>query len=186
MSTPQITINLHINLPPVIPPFPDAGRIGSIAKAMLSQKESNEAETTTERFVLVAEGKIVVDNSTGLWWPVEESSDSLDYDAAVAYCRDFRLGGFDDWRMPGRLEVEGILDLDRHEPCLPPVFKTHGGYTWTNTQTPWTKNNTDASRSFFLVGMHNGNVNNGLAYYRFRVRPVRVGGAPMALLRDRA
>jgi hypothetical protein len=176
VNTPQIAIkNLHIHFPPVIGPFPD---IEKIASDLLSKQATNKAETAPgSRFVLIADGQIIVDNSTGFWWPVNDSEYSLDHDDATAYCRDFRLGDYDDWFMPGRFDVEGILDLDRHKPCLPPVFKTHGGYTWTNTQTPWTKNNTGASRSFFLVSMDSGLVDYSHANSSFRVRPVRVGGA---------
>jgi len=133
------------------------------------------------RFVLLENGGVVVDNSTGLWWAAAESDSELDHDAATAYCLDFRLGGYDDWRMPTRAEVESILDPERHAPALPPLFRSYGGYAWTSTQTAWTRGNTGPSRSFFVVDMGYGDVNYYLADYRFRVRPVRYGG-PVATL----
>lgn len=115
---------------------------------------------------------IVDDPLTGLQWAQAET-DELDWDEADAACRACRLGGCDDWRMPTREELQTILDLSRHEPCLPSVFTSHGEWVWTATQTPWTRGKAGSSRSFFYVYVAYGGVLSNYADSQLRARPVR-------------
>jgi len=116
----------------------------------------------------------IYDPLTGLMWSKTET-DALDWDAAAKACTNCRFGGFTDWRMPTRLELLTILDLERHKPCLPPIFATAGEYNWTATETPWSKKDgrTGSSRSFFCVNIYNGYVYRLDADAQLRARPVR-------------
>lgn len=124
------------------------------------------------RFTSEPGSGIVYDPLTGLMWAQEETEE-LDWEDQNEACAACRLGNFSDWRMPTRFETESILDLERHAPCLPPIFKTHGGSVWTSTQTAWTKGDAGSSRSFFSVLMYYGYVSYHNAFYRRRARPVR-------------
>ncbi|NID15004.1 DUF1566 domain-containing protein [Luteibacter yeojuensis] len=136
---------------------------------------SNEA-IATQRHVLIHDGQIVVDNETGLWWPVNDSDEWFTPDEAAKFCEDFRLGDYNDWFQPNLQQLESIRSTDHYEPALFPLFKSNGGWVWTSTQTPWTKDEKGSARSFFFVGMGSGYVGNDYASSRFRVRPCRVGG----------
>ncbi|HUA79390.1 MAG TPA: DUF1566 domain-containing protein [Dyella sp.] len=129
--------------------------------------------TNAERFELVLDGNAVTDHSTGLMWAKDVSDDDLEWDQGSQYCRDFRLGGFDDWRYASLHERFNITDFHRHEPALPPQFKGRGSYEWTGEPTNWTRGKAGSSRSFWVVYLYGGN----LYYYgadgRARVRPVR-------------
>jgi hypothetical protein len=50
---------------------------------------------------------------------------------------------------------------------------------WTGVETPWSRKHKRAgsARSFFFVDMDGGRVYSDDAGYRYRARPVRVGGA---------
>lgn len=84
---------------------------------------------------------IVTDAKTGLQWEEKHHGPMSWYDADE-YAINLRLGGFDDWRLPTRLELESLLDLDRHNPAsdfpgMPPLwfwssssFANVSSYAW--------------------------------------------------------
>jgi hypothetical protein len=126
------------------------------------------------RFTSELGSGIVYDPLTGLMWSQKET-DAFELDGAAKACSDCRLGGFTDWRMSTRHELLTILDLERHNPCLPEIFETAAGAVWTATETPWSKkeNRAGSSRSFFFVGVGGGLVDYYVAGGRLRARPVR-------------
>src|ERR1700690_591149 len=56
---------------------------------------------------------VVVDNVTGLAWQRARSADAMLWKAASAACADLVLGGHDDWRLPGLIELVSIVDFTR-------------------------------------------------------------------------
>ena len=56
-----------------------------------------------------AERQPWTDPTTGLMWTKRGSGD-VSWPQAVYYCRNLRLGGHDDWRLPTIDELSGILD----------------------------------------------------------------------------
>ncbi|OOG61414.1 hypothetical protein B0E46_15660 [Rhodanobacter sp. B04] len=124
------------------------------------------------RFTSEPGSGIVYDPVTGLMWSQKEI-DELEWDASSKACSNFKLGGYSDWYLPDRYEQLTILDLDRHGPCLPPIFETKGEAVWTSTQTAWSKGKAGSSRSFFYVSMYDGFVYSYGADSQLRARPVR-------------
>ena len=81
--------------------------------------------------VLEIEDEVATDANTGLMWAREERGDALvdglgefqpadsahpqeAVARAAAYCTDLELGGYDDWRLPTRLELHSLVD---HSHC---------------------------------------------------------------------
>ena len=66
----------------------------------------------------------VIDHATGLMWSVESLGDPSDDDSGLPHaecekrCAELRLLGFDDWRLPTRAELAGLIDDTRHEPAI--------------------------------------------------------------------
>ena len=52
----------------------------------------------------------VVDTKLGLMWP-SESSKTLKWDDAKAYCSNYDGGGYTDWRLPNGKELESLFDV---------------------------------------------------------------------------
>lgn len=81
------------------------------------------------------------DRSTGLIWP--RSANTLGYPlswadalAAVADMNRSAFLGFDDWRMPNRVELRSLVDHAARQPALPPGHPFRDvflGWYWTST-----------------------------------------------------
>jgi len=50
------------------------------------------------------------DPVTGLNWTSEDNGTDVNWNQAVAYCTNLRLGGYSDWRLPTIDELVGIYD----------------------------------------------------------------------------
>lgn len=58
-----------------------------------------------------ADDAVVYDQITGLFWQRAVPAERYDYAHAKEYCEALALGGFDDWRLPYRMELVSILDM---------------------------------------------------------------------------
>ena len=63
-----------------------------------------------ERFVVNAD-KTVTDTVTGLMW-MQEETPLLKQKDALVYCKELRLGGYDDWVMPSVKELATLINLN--------------------------------------------------------------------------
>jgi hypothetical protein len=60
---------------------------------------------------------------------------------AVAYCADLSLGGFDDWRLPSRIELVSLVDFTRLPSIDQEAFpNTANDYFWSASPTSTRKN----------------------------------------------
>ena len=79
-----------------------------------------------KRFIALSNGT-VKDTITGLMWAREDNGTKIDWHAAKAYCRNFRGGGFADWRLPTLAELETLFD-SKTKNTKPPTEGCSGGY----------------------------------------------------------
>ncbi|MBD9368821.1 DUF1566 domain-containing protein [Xanthomonas sp. XNM01] len=109
----------------------------------------------------------VIDHTTGLMWAVEslgdptDSDTGLDHAASEERCAELRLLGFDDWRLPTRAELVGLVDDTRHEPAIDTALfpRVKPRWHWTSTPAAW------SSASAWLVYFYDGYVNYDLRRY---------------------
>jgi hypothetical protein len=52
----------------------------------------------------------VVDNVTLLMWQDQITAQAHTWEDAIQFCDDFEWAGFDDWRLPTRIEITSVLD----------------------------------------------------------------------------
>jgi hypothetical protein len=58
------------------------------------------------------------DPSTGLIWTAKDNGKDLRWKKAMKYCRDLRLSGHSDWRLPSIAELQAIYDKTANSPGL--------------------------------------------------------------------
>ncbi|MHB1488202.1 MAG: Lcl C-terminal domain-containing protein [Acidimicrobiales bacterium] len=66
------------------------------------------------------------DPATGLMWTSADNNADLTFDQAVDYCKNLRLGGYSNWRLPEIEELQGISDPSANVPAnRPDVVALH-------------------------------------------------------------
>lgn len=91
-----------------------------------------------QRFTRNDDANIVMDNHTGLMWQDEDYTDEekqnfsvnkshgkvLDWNKAVEYANNLRLGGYNDWRLPTLSELSSIVVKGKGEvPAIDATFQ---------------------------------------------------------------
>ena len=93
-----------------------------IASAQSAPGEQGDAQQTQVRGYWV-------DPSTRLMWAAKDSKD-VSWSGAKKYCRNLRLAGNSDWRLPNMAELQGIYDLHANAPGLAGYRKKQRDFTW--------------------------------------------------------
>lgn len=90
----------------------------------------------------------VTDRATGLTWMQADSGEGMDWESALSYANELKLGGHDDWRLPNAKELQSIVDYSRSpdttgSAAIDPIFQTTSirnedgekdwPYFWTST-----------------------------------------------------
>jgi hypothetical protein len=112
----------------------------------------------------------VTDTTTGLMWQQSET-DAIAWEAAIAYCENLELAGYDDWRLPNRNELQSIVDYETYDPAIDTALfpgAMSSGY-WSSTTRVY---NTAGA---WHVGFIAGYVRNGIKLDGYDVRAVRGG-----------
>ncbi|MGX9728816.1 MAG: Lcl domain-containing protein [Candidatus Electronema sp. VV] len=118
----------------------------------------------------------VTDSQTGLIWQKTPSTETKNWQEALAACADLTLAGQSDWRLPNRNELQSIVDYRYADPAIdsrsfPDVL---GGNFWTSTT------NVFASPSYaYTVDFTSGAVSSyDKASNSFQLLAVRGGPQP--------
>lgn len=126
----------------------------------------------------------VSDSSTNLMWiqdhdaiPGGKFAQPMNDEEAAAAIKELnaqKYAGYSDWRLPATVkELLSIVDYDRCEPAINPIFKnTHCGWYRTSHITAWSKKHASSAYAWY-VGFSNGLVDNYGKDDGSYVRPVR-------------
>jgi Protein of unknown function (DUF1566) len=123
--------------------------------------------------------ELLLDEVTGLYWErLLGQRPFQTWEGALATCEDLQLEGFNDWRLPSRIELTSILSLDQLDPAIDWVAfpGTLGDWFWTST--PDAADEQRAWYVYFYLGYPNRDGKDN----RFSVRCVRsekAGPAPV-------
>ena len=83
-----------------------------------------------ERFIAYDNGT-VLDTRTNLMWAAKDNGANISWQDAKTYCKNYRGGGYTDWRMPTQAEVAELYDETMINPN-PPADGCGGDYHLTN------------------------------------------------------
>lgn len=75
----------------------------------------------------------VTDEATGLMWQKSGDGHGRIWQDALCYCESLELAGYADWRLPNIRELESLVDWDRYDPAIDPVFESHSFLYWSGT-----------------------------------------------------
>ncbi|MDQ1277427.1 MAG: hypothetical protein QG555_467 [Thermodesulfobacteriota bacterium] len=95
------------------------------------------AETARDvRFIAYDDGT-VLDTRTGLMWAAQDNGSNITWADARSYCRNYRGGGYTDWRMPTQDELAGLFDEGEKQPCngrchITPLIDLTESFVWAS------------------------------------------------------
>jgi|GEM_PF-1304373 len=77
----------------------------------------------------------VSDADTNLMWQQQNDGTERTWQAALAYCEDLTLGGYEDWRLPNIRELKSILDYTHFNPAIDMSYfpNTVSSSYWSST-----------------------------------------------------
>ena len=105
---------------------------GSAAEAAKRGAGSSIAGEIARDGVLIAyDNGTVKDTRTGLMWASKDNGESITWSKAKKYCKNYRAGGYDDWRMPTQDELATLYNPGVTN-TTPPTGGCKGGYHITN------------------------------------------------------
>jgi hypothetical protein len=99
----------------------------------------------------------ITDTGTGLMWQKATAPGTYTWEQALTYCENLTLpaGGYSDWRLPNRNELQTLVDYSRYSPAT--TFpNTQPSIYWSSTTDA--DNTNDAELVYFglgVVGSHN-------------------------------
>jgi hypothetical protein len=120
---------------------------------------------SNERFI--EEDGFIKDTKTRLMWDKNGSQERLTYAKAEEFVAELNKEQYPDWRIPTREELEGILDLTKHDPAIDPIFKCESAGYWSST--PYAPNTYNA----WFVYFYDGDVFYDVRNFEYYVRPCR-------------
>jgi parallel beta-helix repeat protein len=120
----------------------------------------------------------VTDTSTGLMWQ-QQTAGEMTWEDAIRYCEDLSLGGYNDWRLPNRNELQSLIDYTRYYPAIDTVVfpDTMSFCYWSSTTVA---SYTDLA---WFVHFSGGGVSDGEKWHSHYVRAVRGGAQTSAVIR---
>jgi Protein of unknown function (DUF1566) len=71
-----------------------------------------------------------IDPSTGLMWTAKDNGKDISWKKAAKYCRNLRLEGYSDWRLPNMAELQPLYDSSITAPGLAGYAKKLRPVTW--------------------------------------------------------
>lgn len=119
----------------------------------------------------------ILDLKNRLMWASKDNAQNINWYEAKKYCKNYRGGGYSDWRLPTAEEMYKLYLVNREKPQR----NEHAGgmdflttlIETTGTGLPWVQNNSGAEAGCFHFGIGEFiNIDKNEDYYR-RVLPVR-------------
>jgi hypothetical protein len=103
-------------------------------------------------YAIRSESGTVSDLVTGLEWQASVPGRTFTWSEAETHCSGLRLGERSDFRLPTRIELVSLLDLERAEPAIDPTAfpETPGEWFWS--ASPTADDPTRAWYAYFYFG----------------------------------
>jgi hypothetical protein len=81
----------------------------------------------------------VTDNATGLTWQATDDNMPREWKAALKYCQDLTLAGYDDWRLPNHYNLRTISHKSSTYPAIDQSMfpQTKAAKYWSSTYLPY-------------------------------------------------
>ncbi len=87
----------------------------------------------------------VIDQMSGLQWQKSDDGITRNWQQALKYCQNLKLGGFEDWRLPAIKELQSIVDYTKWNPAI------NNSYLNITDKTAWFWSSTTSGENFSMA-----------------------------------
>jgi hypothetical protein len=112
----------------------------------------------------------ISDSSTGLMWQKATAPGTYTWEQALLYCENLTLpvGGYSDWRLPNRNELQTLVDYSKYSPSIDTAFfpNTLASNYLSSTTHSYPDHAHAWNVEFSYGNVDHGNVKSGYAYVR--------------------
>ena len=114
-------------------------------------------------------GDTVYDSETRLTWQkIDYNVERRSWDEAISHCEDLYLENKADWRLPNIRELITLVDVEKYNPAINPVFEFMATPYWSSTTSRYRD-------SAWGVHFYHGDDFRSMKTYKYYVRCVRGG-----------
>ena len=91
------------------------------------------------RFIDNGDGTVIDAVNRLQWSKATLTPECVTHTQAEDLCRELRLAGHDDWRLPSTHELFALVDHSRFDPAIDTAFlpETQNDWYWTSTVCAW-------------------------------------------------
>lgn len=79
-------------------------------EAFITETYAAAGETAKDGSFIAYSDGTVLDTKTNLMWAAKDNGGDINWMNADSHCRNYRGGGYQDWRMPRMAELESLYD----------------------------------------------------------------------------
>ena len=90
--------------------------VATLIGTFVAAKGAKAAEPAKDGNFIANSNGTVTDTRTKLMWAAKDNDSDINWTDAKAYCRNYRGGGYKDWRMPTQDELAGLYDKEKAYP----------------------------------------------------------------------
>lgn len=117
------------------------------------------------RFIDNGDGTIT-DLTTGLMWQQADDGIKRTWNEAKKYAEALNLAGYSDWRLPTIHELFGLVDMEKFDPAIDPIFQCRPNGYWSGS--PYV-----GPKHAWYVSFYYGSVDADVKGYDYSIRCVR-------------
>jgi hypothetical protein len=77
--------------------------------------------------------KTITDQLSGLVWIKSSKNLQYTWQDAISYCNELVFANQTDWRLPGKFELESIIDYGKFLPANNQIFDCEESFYWSST-----------------------------------------------------
>jgi hypothetical protein len=84
--------------------------IAILIGTFITAKPATAGEMGRDGRFIAYDNCTVLDTSSDLMWAAKDNGSDMNWTNAKSYCRNYRGGGYKDWRMPTQAELAHLYD----------------------------------------------------------------------------
>jgi hypothetical protein len=125
----------------------------SIKAIRLASIDQQIIETGEQQFpvrFIAYDNGTVLDTHTGLMWAAKDNGSDISFKDAKRYCKNYRGGGYTDWRMPTRDDLAGLYDSGKSYKATQRDYNVHiTELIQLSTGFPWASETHGSDAAYF-------------------------------------